>query len=181
MISPQSLGGLACGIIQRKKSDDNYNSNPIHCLFCGLKLELNGRKASQVKRNKFCNKSCAASFNNRKVPKRKKQIKIKPQKVIKAPYFIKAFIKTKGEVFESSASWQAGRSIIQKGARYVFFKLNPTPSCSVCGYSKHVEVCHILAVAAFPTSTPVYVINNIHNLVGLCPTHHWEFDNLSDE
>ena len=29
----------------------------------------------------------------------------------------------------------------------------------------------------FPDETKVLEINSIENLIALCPTHHWEFDN----
>ena len=54
--------------------------------------------------------------------------------------------------------------------------LNPIPSCIACGYSKHVEVCHIRAVADFSGTALLEEINQDTNLVGLCPNHHWEFD-----
>jgi hypothetical protein len=50
-------------------------------------------------------------------------------------------------------------------------------SCAVCGYDKHVETAHIKAVASFPDTATIREINAPSNLVGLCPNHHWEFDN----
>jgi hypothetical protein len=38
-------------------------------------------------------------------------------------------------------------------------------------------VCHRRDVADFPDTATVREINALSNLVGLCPTHHWEFDN----
>jgi predicted restriction endonuclease len=49
--------------------------------------------------------------------------------------------------------------------------------CEVCGYNTHVEVCHIKSVSSFSDDTLITEINSIDNLVGLCPNHHWEFDN----
>lgn len=37
---------------------ENYEDNPKFCLFCGEKIPYESR------RGKFCNKSCAASYNN---------------------------------------------------------------------------------------------------------------------
>jgi len=67
-------------------------------------------------------------------------------------------------------------------ARAVFFRMNPHPSCGAieavgpCGYTKHIEVCHRRDVADFPDTALILEINDIKNLTGLCPTHHWEFD-----
>ena len=47
----------------------------------------------------------------------------------------------------------------------------------VCGYYKHIEICHIKPIRDFPLDTPILEVNDLSNLIGLCPTHHWEFDN----
>ena len=49
--------------------------------------------------------------------------------------------------------------------------------CKNCGYDKHVEVCHIKAINNFSGNTPITVINDISNLIILCPNCHWELDN----
>ena len=49
--------------------------------------------------------------------------------------------------------------------------------CFVCGYTHHVQVCHKKAVSDFDDKALVKEINDIDNLVALCPNHHWEFDN----
>lgn len=85
--------------------------------------------------------------------------------------------KTKGELFNNRKNWQSARSAIQKDARKVFFENTENPSCHICGYKNHVEVAHIKAVSDFDDCTPVSVINSISNLIGLCPNHHWEYDN----
>lgn len=49
--------------------------------------------------------------------------------------------------------------------------------CKICGYDKHFEVCHIKPVASFPKDTLITVVNDISNLIPLCPNCHWELDN----
>lgn len=49
--------------------------------------------------------------------------------------------------------------------------------CAVCGYDKHVEICHKKAIKDFPDTTLLSEINSIDNLIALCPNCHWEFDN----
>ena len=49
----------------KQKRIEKYNYNPTKCKFCGRALDYKHR------RNKFCNSSCSASFNN----KNKKKIK----------------------------------------------------------------------------------------------------------
>lgn len=84
---------------------------------------------------------------------------------------------TKGSLFNNRKNWQSARSSIQKGARKVFFDNTPNPKCAICGYTNHVEVAHIKAVAEFSDETLISEINSLSNLIGLCPNHHWEYDN----
>lgn len=85
--------------------------------------------------------------------------------------------KTKGELFENRKNWQSARSAIQKLAREIYFENNISPKCKICGYSNHVEVAHIRPVSDFPDTALIREINSIENLIGLCPNHHWEYDN----
>lgn len=68
------------------------------------------------------------------------------------------------------------RKKIACGARRTFNKVVGSKVCYECGYSKHIEICHIQSVSSFPGNTKIYIINSVGNLVALCPNHHWEFD-----
>lgn len=85
--------------------------------------------------------------------------------------------KTKGELFKSRKNWQSARSTIRKNAKIVFAEYNLNPKCVVCGYSFHVEVAHKKAVSEYDDHITIKEINSIENLIGLCPNHHWEYDN----
>jgi hypothetical protein len=85
--------------------------------------------------------------------------------------------KTKGELFKNRKNWQSARTSIQKLAREIYFENTVSPKCEICGYSLHVEVAHIRPVSDFPDTAPIREINSIENLIGLCPNHHWEYDN----
>ena len=65
----------------------------------------------------------------------------------------------------------------------IFKKSNRPQKCVICGYDKHIEIAHIKSVSEFSDDALVSEINDINNLVALCPNHHWEFDNgiLSEE
>lgn len=67
-------------------------------------------------------------------------------------------------------------ALIRSRARTSVKEELKNPSCESCGYSKHVEVCHIKGIADFPEDTPIYVVNNRSNLKLLCPNCHWELD-----
>ena len=84
---------------------------------------------------------------------------------------------TKDELFDKRKNWQSARSAIQKHARKVYLIENPTPKCVVCEYINHVEVAHIKAVSDFDGDITIAEINLLSNLIGLCPNHHWEYDN----
>lgn len=84
---------------------------------------------------------------------------------------------TKGDLYRTSKSNQAARSSIGASALRVYRDSTKPRNCYICSYELHVEVCHIKAIALFgPEALVVDEINNIDNLVTLCPTHHWEFD-----
>lgn len=85
--------------------------------------------------------------------------------------------KTKGELFSSRKNWQSARSAIRKHAQAIFSAFNTEYKCSICGYDKHIEIAHIKAVSDFDDETTIGEINAISNLIGLCPNHHWEYDN----
>ena len=53
---------------------DEYIKNPNICKNCGKPiLPKEGQKISNVKQKQFCSSSCAATYNNKKYPKRKKE------------------------------------------------------------------------------------------------------------
>ena len=61
--------------------------------------------------------------------------------------------------------------------RYFSRKMYSFDKCCVCGYDKHVEVAHKKAICEFPDTATIQEINAEDNVLGLCPNHHWEFDN----
>lgn len=84
---------------------------------------------------------------------------------------------TKGELFKNRKNWQSARTAIRKLASSLFFKSNKPKECAICGYDKHIEIAHIKAVSDFSDNATIEEINDINNLIGLCPNHHWEYDN----
>jgi hypothetical protein len=138
---------------------------------------------------KFCNKSCAASFNNKRFPKRK------PQNICKDCSVVITSGRTRCK--PCNGIWQSGLllndgmtlqeaiytnhhktsafSKVRSRARSVMKKMMPN-GCQFCGYDKHVEVCHKKSLASFPLDTLVSEVNDPGNLLLLCPNCHWEFD-----
>lgn len=48
--------------------------------------------------------------------------------------------------------------------------------CSNCGYSKHIQLCHIKPIKDFSDDTLLKDVNSPDNIIQLCPNCHWEFD-----
>ncbi len=138
---------------------------------------------------KFCSRSCAAIYNNKKKPKRPlKDSCSKCNGAIGRTSWkdyrticndcrprVDWSTVTLGEVRARAKYQKSAR--IRDLARQTYFGANPNPECSVCGYSTHVEVCHIKPIKDHSDDISVSVVNALENLVGLCPNHHWELDN----
>lgn len=60
------LGGQANSIVSRQRALDKYYKEPSICKYCGKIIEVKDyEKPSDVKKRKFCNRSCSASFTNK--------------------------------------------------------------------------------------------------------------------
>ena len=147
------------------------------CVYCNI----------ETNNPKFCSRSCAAKFTN-KTPKRKRTKTCKncnayirsdvsyctlcwKEQIIPNDILLSEAIYTKHH--KSSAF-----ALIRQRARKIASDNNMSV-CENCGYSKHVEIAHILPISSFSLDTPLSVINDVSNLKALCPNCHWEFDNLS--
>ena len=149
----------------------------IHsCLGCG----------KSTANPKYCSRSCAVRISNTISPRRRKKARF-------CKHCKTAPVEGRNTVCVSCnrliVDWTAvtiadmqGRrayqinSRIREHARQLFWKHNPTACCGNCGYSKHIEVCHVHAISSFGKDTPISKINSLSNLVGLCPNCHWELD-----
>jgi hypothetical protein len=214
-LSPQSCGGKATAKILRTKAIKLYYQNPTHCKWCKCIIKIGKGRASQVRRKTFCNRNCAASYNNTFHPKRtstidicvgcKKEIALqrnKKGKILHRKYCDtclqlsrakhcasiteskqkvdeKCLLinQTKGSLYKRRKNWQSANSAIRRHARKVFEQNTKDKSCYICGYNKYIQVAHIKPVSKFQNSDSIVDdINNINNLIALCPNHHWEFD-----
>lgn len=148
---------------------------------------------------KFCSQKCAAKTNNIKFPKRKPEhkckrcsknvsakkyycsdeckIKYKEENSKKYEVELKILKKTLGEVKKTSSEHQNKFVSVRTSARLVYKRAKLPQSCYICGYDKHIRICHRKAISDYDDSVLIGEINHIDNLVALCPNHHWEFDN----
>ena len=139
----------------------------------------------ETRNPKFCSRSCAIQQNNVLYPKRKPEgrcfvckiaipkrnrycIEHRPNHRLDRTLPISA-------VADESEHPACRYARLRQDARRYYFGRRPY-RCSRCGYDKHVEVCHKRSLTSFPLDTPISVVNDLANLVGLCPNCHWEFD-----
>lgn len=147
----------------------------VKCKCCG----------KQTNNPNFCSRSCSAKTTN-KIPKRKKKISH-----CKSCGKITGFFRRKfcNDCNPMNKDWNSitygeakGKRKYQKNSRIRnlarnIYKVSSKPQCCiVCGYDNHFEVCHIRSISSFPDTATISEINNIDNLIALCPNHHWEFD-----
>jgi hypothetical protein len=191
-LEAQKAGGRATAIKSREKALNRYYSNPNYCLQCNNIIEVKEKEKTQIARKKkFCSRSCFVSYNNKlsktkpnnKCPfcgikinrKSKTCTKHKGLSINSSDLFV--FNKTKGQFKNEERNYQNWRSLITKMARRIYLLNNLPKFCAICGYDKTFDVCHIKAVSDFNDETIIGEINNITNLIALCPNHHWELDN----
>lgn len=176
-----------------------YYANPNICKYCDEVIRiLDGQSAAEVRRKKFCDRACRNRYNN---PLRRKKTDVcktcnkeferyktdggvwsisKNCKFCQSLGYgnsIAFMMKTKEEVYRTYKTKFSARNAISGNAQVVYKNSNRPYTCVICGYAKHVDIAHIKSVADFDNSVPMSEINNISNLVALCPNHHWEFDN----
>jgi DNA-directed RNA polymerase subunit RPC12/RpoP len=81
---------------------------------------------------------------------------------------------TKGELLDLKG-YTRYKNLLIKHANKTFDESGRERVCVKCGYSL-VDICHIKDVSDFSEDSLIKEINDIANLVALCPTHHREFD-----
>jgi hypothetical protein len=147
----------------------------IKCKYCG----------KETNNPNFCSRSCSAKMTN-KIPKRKRTNKcIHCKELIlsnrqRCPSCINRRLLpdyTIKEAIYDTHHRSSAYSLIRARARKIYKESDKPQCCVICGYDKHFEVCHIKPISEFKDTTAISVVNHIDNLIALCPTHHWEFDN----
>lgn len=136
---------------------------------------------------KFCSRSCAASYNGAVKPKRKlttKYCKHCNNELKRDNHTDRRKVcdNCKPSIYDNKTIADVmydvnkdAYNLIRTRARLILEKASPK-ICKVCGYSKHVEACHIKSISSFDKSTKILVVNDLTNLIYLCPNCHWEYD-----
>lgn len=138
-----------------------------------------------TKNPNFCSRSCSAKTTN-KTPKRKKKKSYCISCGTETLFFRRKYCSncnpmnkdwstiTYGEAVEKRKYQKNSR--IRNLARRTYKQSDKPQCCIICGYTNHFEVCHLKAISSFPDTATISEINNIDNLIALCPNHHWELD-----
>jgi len=139
---------------------------------------------------KFCSMTCAAIFNNKIHKKRKRKtyrckicdIEIQRRKTlcdIHNPQVINwNQITLRTILTDIEKHGPSNRySRIRAQAKIIYKRSTRPKCCERCGYKFHYEICHIKAIHLFDLDTSITVINDLSNLIALCPNCHWEMDN----
>ena len=151
-----------------KENLKKYLNNPNICKGCNKPiLPKDGQNVSFVKKKKFHNRKCFAIF--RTLPEDEKQKEYKSQRKIRLDSFsVKSKKDFSGEKYFHSR--------IRFNSRKVYKNSGKEMKCFFCGYDIHVEICHIKDIKDFSKDSMISEINDLDNLIALCPNCHWEFD-----
>ena len=155
-------------------------------------------KCSELTSNpKYCSRSCSAKHNNVIYPKRKtKKLCIVCNQPVKSyrqnrcKIHHNEYMKYKSEEMyqeKTIGEYRNLKSVKGKHPSWIHSHirlfnrrwnkhLTELP-CAKCGYSHHVELCHIKAVSSFNDTELLSTINHPDNNVQLCRNCHWELDN----
>ena len=180
-----------------EKGIADYLASPKPCKNCSKPIPLvfwrNRYWPSISKRRTYCNHACAASYTGHAYPKRKPQVVRQCQECKRdivgvrkdrnwkgsyhKPYHPECYKTVTERALEQPISSVKDKTTITCMARNFMIRLfGPDLECWVCGYAKIVETCHIKAIKDFPPTTLLKVVNDIDNLLLLCPNHHKELD-----
>ena len=165
-----------CSFSCQKHCQKSKTSHP--CVTCG-KPTMNP---------KFCSRSCSAKYNNKLKPKRlpegscfscgtiisstRKYCKSCKISFCSVDYSSRTLADCK-TIYGSRNSYITS---VREHARKIGRENDLLNSCKVCGYQRCVQCCHKKPVSHFPETATLAEVNDPTNLVGLCPTHHWELD-----
>lgn len=161
---------------------ESHKKQLVVCLSCNK--EFLKRYCEIIKSNNhFCSRSCAATFNNKIAIKRqRKNTCMDCGCLITKNRFRCLDCKNKNQETIANKTINDVILINQSSNRYARIREHARrcykyiKSCENCGYSKHVEICHIKPIHSFPINTLVTVVNSKENILILCRNCHWELD-----
>lgn len=157
------------------RGNKRYRAIIKPCLFCN-----NDFICIKYKNKKFCNNICYREHINNKVNRCKNCNKKIYQKstYCKSCYVPKKTFETKTiqECIYTSGQDSNRYTKIRDSAKRKYRSEIKNSRCENCGFNRHIQVCHIKSISSFSVDTLINVVNDISNLVGLCPNCHKDLD-----
>ena len=156
----------------------------MNCLHCG----------KETSNEKYCSRKCATTRNN-KIPKRKITLRICRKCGVLNDRKTSVTCSTCVGKRITKQNEIGFMTLDEVATRYTLKGVSPSykhafvrnhchalhgkreRQCQLCGYATHVELCHVKAIASFPTTATLNEVNADNNIVVLCRNHHWELDN----
>lgn len=156
----------------------------VDCKFCKNSFEKDQARIKNTKHN-FCCRSCFASWSNTVTKRRQVEgaCTICSQPISTRHKYCYNCKPTLSKMTKKELILERGIADFHRAVRdhsrnsYLSAKPVRLMECFVCKYNIHVEICHIKPVMSFDEDATVGEMNNLSNLIALCPNHHWEFDN----
>ena len=156
--------------------------NIMRCLSCKKTIP-----PDKDYRQKFCDRSCSASYNNVRRTRRHKRTcadcgrHTPATKGGRCQPCNSEYKEAKAKARPISEMFCNGKTgykfnYIRSWAKRLMNRANLDKKCDVCGFDVVVEVCHIVPISEFPGNTPMGTVNSLNNMVYLCPNHHAMFD-----
>lgn len=174
------------------------NTQEVDCAACGA---LFAKSKSEIKRSKtgnhFCSRSCSATFNNKGNQRNKPKILTcrecgksytRSRKHLSKIYCSKT-CSCRSAVTDSTSLNELHNRVGTKGTHASWKNVNlrhhcqrkhkhlKSKPCANCGYTLHVDLCHIKPVRSFSKESKLSEINSSDNIIQLCKNCHWELDN----
>ena len=167
MIDICKKGAEASKAVQKARAKVKWEELNLKCLTCSKKFEWSEiTQGCQQRRRRFCDSICTANYRWNKYFG--ETGKARPRK---------ANSEFTEEPFLQKGDRHKGRVSIH--ARKVYFaRFDPkTSGCELCGCVRICpEVAHVDPVCSFSDETQLVEINQLSNLIGLCPTCHRLYD-----
>lgn len=129
---------------------------------------------------KYCSRSCSATVNGSKYPKRVAkrrcptcQVAVSSKRATYCsiecnPTRVDWSKVTLGDV-KDRAKYQVSARVRQI-ARLAMMRSGRERACAACGYDLHVEVSHITPISSFSDDAHISDVNSLDNMEYLCPT-----------
>jgi predicted restriction endonuclease len=73
-------------------------------------------------------------------------------------------------------SRKAAERYLKNPARKIMDRSKIEKKCRLCGYSETVQVAHLKKISIYSEDTPIGVVNDLSNLIYLCPNEHILYD-----